>query len=118
MPPACEGRTLESAHDAWTVVRGLRFARRWALLLGGNLAAEVLFACSLGVLSTALLAGLLPAPGGIGVAEGIPNRGGRGRRPAPVDGLRRPGPLPDRHLLPPAGLVLAAFRWLQANDCL
>jgi uncharacterized membrane protein YbhN (UPF0104 family) len=74
--------------DAWGVVRGLRSARRWAMLLGGNLAAEILFASSLGGfarafgydvglgelllinVSTALLAGFMPVPGGIGITEG------------------------------------------------
>jgi uncharacterized membrane protein YbhN (UPF0104 family) len=76
------------AIEAWQAVRGLRSPRRLALLVGGNLATEVLFAAVLGVfvialghsvglgallltnISVALLAGLLPVPGGIGVAEG------------------------------------------------
>lgn len=74
--------------EAWSTLRGLRSPRRLALLFGGNLANEVLFALTLGVftravgypvelgelllinISVALLAGLLPIPGGVGVAEG------------------------------------------------
>jgi uncharacterized membrane protein YbhN (UPF0104 family) len=76
------------ATEAVQGVRGLRSPRRLAMLLGGNLATEVLFASVLGVfvlalghsvglgallltnISVALLSGLLPVPGGIGVAEG------------------------------------------------
>jgi uncharacterized membrane protein YbhN (UPF0104 family) len=76
--------TAEAGH----ALRGLRSPRRLALLFGGNLATEVLFALALGTfvaafghpigfgellltnISVALLAGLLPVPGGIGVAEG------------------------------------------------
>jgi uncharacterized protein (TIRG00374 family) len=68
-------------------VRGLRSFRRLALLLGGNLGSEVFFATALGLfaaafgyhvgltelllinVSVALLSGLLPIPGGIGVTE-------------------------------------------------
>lgn len=74
--------------EAADALRGLRSFRRLALLLGGNLATEVLFAFSLAAfaralgapigldealvinISVALLAGLMPIPGGIGVAEG------------------------------------------------
>ena len=74
--------------EANTAVRGLRSPRRLVLLLGGNFATEILFATALGLfvralgypigidellvvnISVALLAGLLPVPGGIGVAEG------------------------------------------------
>lgn len=74
--------------EALVVVRGLRSPRRLGLLLGGNLGSEILFALALGTftralgapvglgelllinISVALLAGLLPIPGGIGVAEG------------------------------------------------
>jgi glycosyltransferase 2 family protein len=73
--------------EALDALRGLHSPRRLALLFGGNLATEVLFAASLGLfvealgasvglgqllvinISVALLAGLLPVPGGIGVAE-------------------------------------------------
>jgi uncharacterized membrane protein YbhN (UPF0104 family) len=74
--------------EAWGAVRGLHSPRRLILLLGGNLATEVLFATSLAAfafalgspislgsallinVSVALLSGLMPIPGGIGVAEG------------------------------------------------
>jgi uncharacterized protein (TIRG00374 family) len=74
--------------EAVGVLRGLRSPRRLAMLFGGNLAAELLFAISLGVILLAfgvslplpeilfvnmmvsLFAGLLPIPGGIGVTEG------------------------------------------------
>ncbi len=74
--------------EASQAVRGLRSPRRLALLFGGNLATELLFALALATfarslgapvslatallvnISVALLAGLLPVPGGIGVAEG------------------------------------------------
>ena len=76
------------ASEALNAVRGLRSPRRLGLLLGGNLATELLFAIALGTfvralgypvgldevvlvnISVALLAGLVPIPGGIGVAEG------------------------------------------------
>jgi len=74
--------------EAMKAVHGLRSPRRLGLLFGGNLATELLFATSLGIfvrafgysiglgdlvlinVSVALLAGLLPVPGGIGVTEG------------------------------------------------
>ena len=74
--------------EALVAVRGLRSTRRLAMLLGGNLATEVLFAAALATfaaalgfrvglgeallinIGVALLAGLLPIPGGIGVSEG------------------------------------------------
>ncbi|HEY3486173.1 MAG TPA: lysylphosphatidylglycerol synthase transmembrane domain-containing protein, partial [Ilumatobacteraceae bacterium] len=74
--------------EAMVAVRGLKSPRRLGMLIGGNVATEVLFAMSLGIfvrafgfsmsltdlllvnISVALLAGLLPIPGGIGVAEG------------------------------------------------
>jgi uncharacterized membrane protein YbhN (UPF0104 family) len=76
------------AGEARQTLSGLHSPRRLALLLGGNVATEVLFASALGVfvrafgypigladllfinISVALLAGLVPIPGGIGVAEG------------------------------------------------
>jgi uncharacterized membrane protein YbhN (UPF0104 family) len=82
------GRLGELLHDAFTAIRGLRSPRRLALLFGGNLATEVLFAVALGAftrafgaslglgdllfvnMTVALLAGMLPIPGGIGVTEG------------------------------------------------
>ena len=74
--------------EAFEAARGLRSPRRLGLLLGGNLASEVLFAVALGAftlalgspvglgelllinISVGLLSGLIPVPGGIGVAEG------------------------------------------------
>jgi uncharacterized protein (TIRG00374 family) len=74
--------------EALTTVRGLRSTRRLALLFGGNLASEILFACALGLfcrsmgypvglgelllinISVGLLSGVIPVPGGIGVTEG------------------------------------------------
>lgn len=74
--------------EARSALAGLRSPRRLALLFGGNLMTEVLFASSLLVLlgafgvsvgfaevllvviAVSLLAGLLPVPGGIGVSEG------------------------------------------------
>jgi uncharacterized protein (TIRG00374 family) len=74
--------------EAVQVLRGLRSFRRLGLLFGGNLATEILFASALGVfvralgypigldelllinIGVAVLSGLVPIPGGIGVAEG------------------------------------------------
>ena len=74
--------------EALVAARALRSPRRVAMLLGGNLASEVLFAAALGAfvaalgfpvslielilinVSVSLLAGVLPIPGGIGVVEG------------------------------------------------
>jgi uncharacterized membrane protein YbhN (UPF0104 family) len=74
--------------EALVALRGLRSPRRLAMLLGGNLATELLFAAALATfaaalgfrvglgeallinIGVALLAGLLPIPGGIGVSEG------------------------------------------------
>ncbi len=74
--------------EAVAAVRGLRSPRRLAMLFGGNLATELLFAGALGVfvaalghpiglgallltnISVSLLSGLIPVPGGVGVVEG------------------------------------------------
>jgi uncharacterized membrane protein YbhN (UPF0104 family) len=82
------GWIRRTAHEAFNVLRGLRSPRRVLMLFGGNLTAELLFALSLGIfvqafgyslalhellfinMAVSLLAGLLPIPGGIGVAEG------------------------------------------------
>ncbi len=74
--------------DGYETVRGLQSIRRLALLIGGNLASDLLFAGALGtftwafgtrvgfmdliviIISVSLLAGLLPIPGGVGVTEG------------------------------------------------
>jgi uncharacterized membrane protein YbhN (UPF0104 family) len=73
--------------DVRAALAGLRASNKLALLLGGNLAAELLLAIALGltaralgyhvtlaellviVVSVALFSGLIPVPGGIGVAE-------------------------------------------------
>ena len=82
------GWVRRTAREAFEVLRGLRSPRRALKLFGGNLAAELLFAAALGLfvqafgyslalhellfinMAVSLLAGLLPVPGGIGVAEG------------------------------------------------
>jgi uncharacterized membrane protein YbhN (UPF0104 family) len=74
--------------EALGAVAGLRSPRRLALLFGGNFASDLLFSIALGCfarafgypigigelllvnISVGLLAGLVPVPGGIGVAEG------------------------------------------------
>jgi len=73
--------------EGWAAVRGLRSPRRLLLLFGGNALNEILFAAALGVfvaalgyrvglgqlllitISVSLFSGLMPIPGGIGVAE-------------------------------------------------
>jgi uncharacterized membrane protein YbhN (UPF0104 family) len=73
--------------EAAAALRGLRSPRRLLLLFGGNAATEILFATALGVfvasmgyrltlgtlllisISISLFSGLMPIPGGIGVAE-------------------------------------------------
>ncbi len=82
------GGVRRTVSEALAVLRGLRSPRRLAMLFGGNLVAELLFAMALGVfvqsfgyslalhellfinMSVSLLAGLLPVPGGVGVTEG------------------------------------------------
>jgi uncharacterized membrane protein YbhN (UPF0104 family) len=76
------------ASEARGALRGLRSPRRIGLLLGGNIATELLFALALGTfiaafghpvgigelllinISVGLLSGVIPIPGGIGVVEG------------------------------------------------
>ena len=80
--------TRQLVTDGIAAVRGLRSFRRLAMLFGGNMASDVLFAMALGtfarafgydvglgelvliVIAVSLLSGLLPIPGGIGVTEG------------------------------------------------
>jgi uncharacterized protein (TIRG00374 family) len=82
------GAVRTTIREAFTVLRGLRSPRRLAMLFGGNLISELLFALALGVivqafgyslglhellfinLAVSLLAGLVPIPGGVGVTEG------------------------------------------------
>ena len=84
----CWGRVHRLGGEAIDAVRGLRSPRRIGLLLGGNLATELLFATALGTFTLALgyhvplselvlinvgaslLSGVIPIPGGIGVTEG------------------------------------------------
>jgi uncharacterized protein (TIRG00374 family) len=120
--------------EAREAVRGLQSPRRLGLLFGGSLATEVLFAVALGTfvsafgfrvglgelllinISTALLAGLLPVPGGVGVVEG-----------GLIYGLVRAG-VPDEvafaavvlyrlasFYLPPVWGYFA-MRWLERNE--
>ena len=76
------------AREAGSAIRSLRSSRKLAILFGGNLASEVLFAFALGAfaralgtpvglgellvinISVGLLAGIIPIPGGVGVVEG------------------------------------------------
>ena len=82
---------LDRVHRWWPEVRaaiaGLRASNKLALLIGGNLATEILFAIALGLfahalgydlslaellvinISVTLLASFIPVPGGIGVTE-------------------------------------------------
>jgi uncharacterized membrane protein YbhN (UPF0104 family) len=82
------GRVREFISEAAAALRGLRSPRRLGMLLGGNLASELLAAGALGLIAAsmgyrlglaelivinvgaALFAGLMPVPGGVGVAEG------------------------------------------------
>ena len=84
---AISSRLRQVLGDAREAARGLASPRRLAMLLGGNVAIAVLFAVSLGAftaalgypigfmdllfihVSVALLAGIVPVPGGIGVVE-------------------------------------------------
>ncbi|MEO1056980.1 MAG: lysylphosphatidylglycerol synthase transmembrane domain-containing protein [Actinomycetota bacterium] len=77
-----------AVRDGADVLKGLRSPRRLAMIFGGNLMAELVFALALTAMvrafngdvsyttvlftnmTVALLAGLLPIPGGIGVTEG------------------------------------------------
>ena len=106
----------------------LRNPQKLLQLIGGNLAAELLFASALTLIlvalhsdiglvdalfvniSASLLAMFIPIPGGIGVTEGAMIVGLTGRRRLLGDRLRRGHPVPDRDLLPAAllGLVRAA----------
>ena len=81
------GRVRAWWPDVRAALAGLRASNKLGLLLGGNLAAELLLAIALGLtaralgyhvtlaellvieVSVALFSGLIPVPGGIGVAE-------------------------------------------------
>ena len=116
------GGVRRTAHEAFTVLRGLRSPRRLVMLFGGNLVAELLFALALGVfvqafgyslelhellfinMSVSLLAGLLPGTRRC--------RRHRGRvdlrtdlvRCPPGGGVRRRDAVPLLHLLHAADL--------------
>ena len=84
---AISGRVRAWWPDVRESLRGLRASNKLALLVGGSLATELLFATALGVfanalgydigladllvinISVSLLASFVPVPGGIGVAE-------------------------------------------------
>jgi uncharacterized protein (TIRG00374 family) len=84
---AITGRVRTWWPDVRDAVRGLRASNKLALLIGGSLATELLFATALGIfanavgydigladllvinISVSLLASFVPVPGGIGVAE-------------------------------------------------
>lgn len=86
---AIVGWVRQTATEAMTVVRGLSSPRRLALLIGGNIGTEMMFTITLGIiaqamgttvpfadlvlihLSVSLLSGLIPVPGGVGVAEAM-----------------------------------------------
>jgi uncharacterized membrane protein YbhN (UPF0104 family)/tRNA A-37 threonylcarbamoyl transferase component Bud32 len=130
---ALVAKATELVTDAWVVLRGLRSGRRLALLFGGNLAAEVLFAASLGGfarafgyplglgdllvinVSVALLAGVMPVPGGIGVTEGALTFGlaAAGLPESTAFAVAITYRLAAFYLPPIWGWF--AFRWLQTN---
>ena len=115
------------AHEAFGVLRGLHSPRRLAMLFGGNLVAELLFASTLGIfvlafgysvplqellfinICVSLLSGLIPVPGGIGVTEGGLIFGLTSVGHAAGGGVRGGDALPAGHVLPAAdlGLLLA-----------
>jgi uncharacterized protein (TIRG00374 family) len=90
--PSLRAKAIERVRpwiaEALETVHSLRSPAKVARVIGGNLASEVLFACTLAVVlaafgesaplatllvvnvSVALFAGLMPVPGGIGVTEG------------------------------------------------
>ena len=130
---AVVGRAGALLADAWSVLRGLRSGRRLAMLFGGNLASELLFATSLGCfarafgyslglgdllvinVSVALLAGLMPVPGGIGVTEGALTFGltAAGLPEATAFAVAIIYRVASFYVPPTWGW--GAFRWLQTN---
>ena len=119
---------VERVRRWWPDVRAslaaLRASHKLALLLLGSLATELLFAIALGLfarsfgshvdlaellvinISVSLLASFIPVPGGIGVAEFGLTVGLDVGRHDPGGGDRGRPALPDRDLLPAAGLGL------------
>lgn len=117
-------------------VGALRRSNKLALLIGGNLATELLFATALGLMAqgfgyhlslaelilinsgTSLLSSFVPVPGGIGVVEfslevGLTSAGMTASAAAATILLYR---LATFYLPPLWGFV--AFRWLQLNEYL
>ena len=119
--------------DGFETVRGLRSPRRLSLLIGGNLASDLLFAATLGlfamafgtrvpfpdlvviIISVSLLAGLLPIPGGVGVAEGALTLGlvGAGMPEEPAFAAVLTYRLATFYIPPTWGFL--ALRWLERN---
>ncbi|MFT3855621.1 MAG: lysylphosphatidylglycerol synthase transmembrane domain-containing protein [Ilumatobacteraceae bacterium] len=120
--------------EAAKTLRGLRSPRRLLLLFGGNAGNEILFSVALGVFAAAmsyrvslgellligiavsLFSGLMPIPGGIGVAEagltwGLVQAGVPDEAAFPAVMLYR---LSTFYLPPIWGYV--AFNWLRRND--
>jgi uncharacterized protein (TIRG00374 family) len=124
----------------WPQVReslnALRQSNKLVLLLGGNLATEILFATTLGLIargfgyplpittlilinaSTSLFSSLIPIPGGIGVVEfglevGLTSAGMKPSAAAATVLIYR---LSTFYLPPIWGFL--AFRWLQRNSYL
>jgi uncharacterized membrane protein YbhN (UPF0104 family) len=122
--------------DVRDALRGIRAAHKLALLLGGGLATEILFAAALGLfanalgydigladllvinISVSLLASFLPVPGGIGVAEFGLTVGlvaaGMPEEPALAAALLYRG---ATFYLPPVWGFFS-MRWLQRNELL
>jgi uncharacterized protein (TIRG00374 family) len=124
----------ELLREGWAAVRNIRSPRRIAMLLGGNLASDVLFSASLGLFAlafgyhvpllelllineaTSLFAGLMPIPGGIGVTEGALTIGltAAGVPESAAFAIAILYRLACFYLPPVWGWF--AFRWLQRND--
>jgi uncharacterized membrane protein YbhN (UPF0104 family) len=120
--------------DGRSAARGLRSPRRLVLLVGGNLASILTFSAALGlfasalgtrvsyadlvvtVISTSLLAGLLPVPGGVGVVETGLTIGlvAAGMPEEPAFAAVILYRLATFYVPPLWGYP--AFRWLQRND--
>jgi glycosyltransferase 2 family protein len=127
------GMARELLAQGGAALRSVRSPRRIAMLLGGNLAAELMFAGSLGLFalafgyhvpflelvlineSVALLAGLMPIPGGIGVTEGALTIGltAAGVPQSAALAIAITYRLASFYLPPIWGWF--AFRWLQRN---
>ncbi|HWC66703.1 MAG TPA: flippase-like domain-containing protein [Acidimicrobiales bacterium] len=130
------GRARELLRQAGAALRNVRSPRRIAMLLGGNLAAELMFSASLGMMalalgyhvpflelvlineSVALFAGLMPVPGGIGVTEGALTIGltAAGVPQSAAFAIAVMYRLASFYLPPIWGWV--AWRWLQRNKYL